>query len=94
MIGICLLMASTNIGSRTDIDHYFEQSVGTYLNRVKAPFYATKTTLLFYELLKFRNLYKDAPAALVRMTGDVGSLNLNVYAIFFYLSNINYMRSY
>jgi hypothetical protein len=70
MIGICLLMASTNIGK--DIDHYFEQSVNAFLNRAKAPFAATKATLLYYEMLKFRNLYKDAPAALVRMTSDVG----------------------
>ncbi|RGB32937.1 ER-golgi trafficking TRAPP I complex 85 kDa subunit-domain-containing protein [Rhizophagus diaphanus] len=73
MIGICLLMASTNIGK--DIDHYFEQSVNAFLNRAKAPFYATKATLLYYEMLKFRNLYKDAPAALVRMTSDDSDLS-------------------
>ena len=82
-------MASTNIGNRTDIDHYFEQSVNTYLNRAKSSFYATKTTLLYYEMLKFRSLYKDAPAALVRMTSDVSILNLNIYTIF--LFNINYI---
>ncbi|CAG8551197.1 225_t:CDS:10 [Funneliformis mosseae] len=73
MIGICLLMLSTS-GSRTDTDHYFEQSVNAYLNRSKEPFYATKVTLLYYEMLKFKNLYKDAPAALVRMTGEDSEL--------------------
>ncbi len=75
MIGICSLFLP-NLGSRTDIDHYFEHSVNAYLNRAKTPFYATKATLLYYEMLKFRNLYKVAPAALVRMTGEVSYFKL------------------
>ncbi|CAI2163877.1 1745_t:CDS:10 [Funneliformis geosporum] len=73
MIGICLLMLP-NLGNRTDTDHYFEQSVNAYLNRSKETFYATKVTLLYYEMLKFKNSYKDAPAALVRMTGEDSEL--------------------
>ncbi|RIB08725.1 ER-golgi trafficking TRAPP I complex 85 kDa subunit-domain-containing protein [Gigaspora rosea] len=70
MIGICLLIA----GNKLEIDHYFEQAVNAYLNRSKVPFYATRTTLLYYELLKHKKLYKDAPNALVRMTGEDSDL--------------------
>jgi hypothetical protein len=71
MIGICLLIALTKISSRIDIDNYFEQAVNSYLNFVKIPFYATRSTLLYFELLKYRGLYKNAPSALVRMAGEV-----------------------
>ncbi|CAJ0823061.1 10537_t:CDS:10 [Entrophospora sp. SA101] len=74
MIGICLLIALTKISSRIDIDHHFEQAVNSYLNILKMPFYATKSTLLYFELLKYRGLYKDAPSALVRVAGEDSDL--------------------
>ncbi|RHZ88010.1 hypothetical protein Glove_26g15 [Diversispora epigaea] len=74
MIGICLLIASTNINNRTEIEYYFDQAMNAYYNRSKLPFYATRATILHYELLKFRNLYKDAPPALIRLTGDDSDL--------------------
>ncbi|CAG8490645.1 13824_t:CDS:10 [Cetraspora pellucida] len=70
MVGVCLLIA----GNKLEVDHYFEQAVNAYLNRSKVPFYATRATLLYYELLKHKKLYKDAPTALVRMTGDDSDL--------------------
>ncbi|CAG8579158.1 12018_t:CDS:10 [Diversispora eburnea] len=50
------------------------QAMNAYYNRSKLPFYATRATILHYELLKFRNLYKDAPPALIRLTGDDSDL--------------------
>lgn len=73
MIGICLLIASTNI--HKDVEYYFDQAINAYYNRSKLPFYATRATILYYELLKSRNLYKDAPTALIRLTGDVSFCN-------------------
>ncbi|CAG8787064.1 2327_t:CDS:2, partial [Racocetra persica] len=70
MVGVCLLIA----GNKLEVDHYFEQAVNAYLNRSKVPFYATRATLLYYELLKHKKLYKDAPTALVRLTGDDSDL--------------------
>ncbi|CAG8459139.1 6976_t:CDS:10 [Ambispora leptoticha] len=74
MIGLCLLMSTSLIGSKTDVDHYFEQSVNAFYNRVKSPFFATKATILYYEMLKHRKMYKDAPIALVRMSGEDSDL--------------------
>ncbi|CAG8460304.1 5163_t:CDS:10 [Ambispora gerdemannii] len=74
MIGLCLLMSTSPIGNKTDIDHYFEQSVNAFYNRAKSPFFATKATILYYEMLKHRKLYKDAPTALIRMSGEDSDL--------------------
>ena len=71
MIGLCLLMAPQPLGSKNDVDHYFESAVNSYIHKAKSPFFGTRATLLCYELCKQRNLYKDAPAALTRMTGEV-----------------------
>ncbi|CAG8595408.1 16304_t:CDS:10, partial [Acaulospora morrowiae] len=79
MIGICLQIAATNISNRTDFDHYFEHAVNAYYNRSKSPFYATRATILYYELLKFRNSYKEAPPALVRLTGEDSDLRSGLF---------------
>lgn len=71
MIGLCLLMAPQPLGSKNDVDHYFESAVNSYIHKAKSPFFGTRATLLCYELCKQRNLYKDAPNALTRMTGEV-----------------------
>ena len=76
MIGLCLLIAPSYADSKIDIDHYFEQAVNAFSNRAKAPFWATKTTILYYEMLKHRNMYKNAPTALIRMASDVCNLEL------------------
>ncbi|KAL1917610.1 uncharacterized protein VTP21DRAFT_4003 [Calcarisporiella thermophila] len=74
MMGICLLLMPNLVGSKTDVDHYFSQAVSTYSTRCRAPYFATRATLFYYELLKFRKMYREAPSALVRMTGEDSDL--------------------
>ncbi|KAG9298934.1 hypothetical protein G9A89_015956 [Geosiphon pyriformis] len=74
MMGLCLLLSPSPIGNKVDVDHYFEQAVNAFSNRAKALFFATKATILYYEMLKYRNLYKDAPTALVRISGEDSDL--------------------
>lgn len=81
MLGLCQLMSSSPLTSRTDVDHSFELSVSTYLNRCKSPFYATRATIMYYELLRHRKMFKEGPTALVRMTGEVCFLELSKFTV-------------
>ncbi|RUP46788.1 ER-golgi trafficking TRAPP I complex 85 kDa subunit-domain-containing protein [Jimgerdemannia flammicorona] len=74
MLGLCQLMSSSALTSKTDVDHSFELSVSNYLNRCKSPFYATRATIMYYEMLRHRKMYKEGPTALVRMTGEDSDL--------------------
>lgn len=74
MIGICYLMTNQPITSKVDIDRNFELAVQQYLGRCRSPYHATRTTVIYYELLKLRRMWKEIPNALVRMTGEDSDL--------------------
>ncbi|KAI9315655.1 ER-golgi trafficking TRAPP I complex 85 kDa subunit-domain-containing protein [Dichotomocladium elegans] len=74
MIGACLLMMNQPLRSKADVDRNFELAVQQYLGRCRSPFQATRTTVVYYELLKAHRLWKDVPTALVRMTGEDSDL--------------------
>ncbi|KAI9496625.1 ER-golgi trafficking TRAPP I complex 85 kDa subunit-domain-containing protein [Zychaea mexicana] len=74
MIGICLLMMNQHLRSKTDVDRNFELAVQQFLGRCRSPFQATRTTVMYYELLKAHRMWKEVPTALVRMTGEDSDL--------------------
>lgn len=74
MIGICLLMMNQPLRSKVDADRNFELAVQQYLGRCRTPFHATRTTVIYYELLKAHRMWKEVPTALVRMTGEDSDL--------------------
>ncbi|KAI9276284.1 ER-golgi trafficking TRAPP I complex 85 kDa subunit-domain-containing protein [Sporodiniella umbellata] len=74
MMGVCLLMMEQPLTSKTDVDRHFELAVQQYLSRCRSIFHATRATVIYYELLKDRQMWKDIPTALVRMTGEDSDL--------------------
>ncbi|KAI8984692.1 ER-golgi trafficking TRAPP I complex 85 kDa subunit-domain-containing protein [Mycotypha africana] len=52
------------------IDRHMELAIQQYLTRCRLPYYATRTTIMYYELLKACGFWKEIPTALVRMTGE------------------------
>lgn len=74
MIGICTLMINQSLRNKADVDRSFELAVQLYLGRCRSPYQATRTTLIYYELLKAHRMWKDVPTALVRMTGEDSDL--------------------
>lgn len=79
MMGICLLMTNQPLTNKTDVDRHFELAVQQYLGRCRSPYHATRTTIVYYELLKARRLWKDIPTALVRMTGEDSDLRSGLF---------------
>jgi hypothetical protein len=79
MIGICLLMMNQPLTNKTDVDRNFELAVQQYIGRCRSPFHATRTTIVYYELLKARRMWKDIPTALVRMTGEDSDLRSGLF---------------
>ncbi|CAO3654024.1 unnamed protein product [Mucor hiemalis] len=81
MIGICSLLVSSQQQplNKTDVDRNFELAVQQYIGRCRSPFHATRTTVVYYELLKWRNMWKDVPTALVRMTGEDSDLRSGLF---------------
>lgn len=80
MMGICLLMLPPSpSASKSDVDRHFELAVQQYVGRCRSPFHATRTTILYYELLKTRRQWKDMPTALVRMTGEDSDLRSGLF---------------
>lgn len=69
MIGICLLMINQPPPKKMDVDR-IELAVQLYLGRCLSPFHAIRATVMYYELLKARRMWKEVPTALVRMTGE------------------------
>lgn len=74
MIGLCLLMSPQPLGSKNDVDHYFESAVNAYIHKAKSPFFGSRATLLCYELFKQRNMYRESPTTLTRMTAEVSTV--------------------
>lgn len=79
MLGTCLLMMNQPLTSKLDVDRNFELAVQQYIGRCRAPFHATRTTVMYYELLKMRGMWKDVPTALVRMTGEDSDLRSGLF---------------
>lgn len=79
MMGICLLMTNQPLTNKTDVDRHFELAVQQYLGRCRSPYHATRTTVVYYELLKARRMWKDIPTALVRMTGEDSDLRSGLF---------------
>ncbi|KAI9015852.1 ER-golgi trafficking TRAPP I complex 85 kDa subunit-domain-containing protein [Phycomyces nitens] len=74
MIGVCQLMLNQPLTNKLDVDRNFELAVQQYLGRCRSSFHATRTTIMYYELLKARRMWKEVPTALVRMTGEDSDL--------------------
>ncbi|KAG0199180.1 Trafficking protein particle complex 8 [Mortierella sp. GBA30] len=79
MIGLCLLMSPQPLGSKNDVDHYFESAVNAYMHKARSPFFGSRATLLCYELFKQRNLYRESPTTLTRMTADSSDLRNGLF---------------
>ncbi|KAF9934889.1 Trafficking protein particle complex 8 [Linnemannia zychae] len=79
MIGLCHLMSPQPLGSKNDIDHYFESAVNSYIHKARSPFYGSRATLLSYELFKQRNMYRELPVSLTRMTADSSDLRNGLF---------------
>ncbi|KAI8994486.1 ER-golgi trafficking TRAPP I complex 85 kDa subunit-domain-containing protein [Pilobolus umbonatus] len=79
MLGICQLMINQPLANKADVDRNFELAVQQYIGRCRSPFHATRTTLIYYELLKARKMWKDIPTALVRMTGEDSDLRSGLF---------------
>jgi len=73
MIGLCQLMSPQPLGSKNDVDHYIESAVNSYIHKAKSPFFGSRATLLAFELFKQRNMYRESPITLTRMTAEVRS---------------------
>ncbi|KAI7902118.1 ER-golgi trafficking TRAPP I complex 85 kDa subunit-domain-containing protein [Cokeromyces recurvatus] len=79
MMGICLLMMSPLQTNKMDVDRHFELAIQQYLGRCRSPFHATRATIMYYELLKGRQMWKEIPTALVRMTGEDSDLRSGLF---------------
>ncbi|TPX31316.1 hypothetical protein SmJEL517_g05349 [Synchytrium microbalum] len=65
MIGICALMSDPTTTGRS-VDGYVDAAIHSYAES-KSSLYAIRTTLLYYEMLRERGLYRDCPNLLTRM---------------------------
>ncbi|KAI8328146.1 ER-golgi trafficking TRAPP I complex 85 kDa subunit-domain-containing protein [Chlamydoabsidia padenii] len=74
MIGVCFLMMNQPLTNKVDVDRNFELAVQQYIGRCRSPYHATRATVIHYELLKSRRMWKEIPTALVRMTGEDSDL--------------------
>ncbi|GAB5587594.1 hypothetical protein Unana1_02494 [Umbelopsis nana] len=74
MIGTCLLLLAQPLPSKNEVDQAYEKAVQQYLTRCMLPFFATRSTVIYYELLKSRRMWREIPTALVRMTGEDSDL--------------------
>lgn len=78
MMGVCLLMSNSPT-NKVDIDRHFELAVQQYLSRCRSSYHATRATVIYYELLKSRRMWKEMPTALVRMTGEDSDLRSGLF---------------
>ncbi|KAG0344580.1 Trafficking protein particle complex 8, partial [Podila humilis] len=79
MIGLCQLMAPQPLGAKNDVDHYIESAVNSYIHKAKSPFFGSRATLLAYELFKQRDMYRESPITLSRMTAEVSDLRNGLF---------------
>ncbi|KAF9439180.1 Trafficking protein particle complex 8 [Entomortierella beljakovae] len=79
MIGFCMLMQPQLLGTKNDVDHYIESAVNSYIHKARSTYFGSRATILCYELFKQRNMYKDSPITLTRMTADVSDLRNGLF---------------
>ncbi|KAF9116328.1 Trafficking protein particle complex 8 [Mortierella sp. AM989] len=79
MIGFCMLMQPQPLGSKSDVDHYFESAVNSYIHKARSPYFGSRATILSYELFKQRNMHKECPISLTRMTADASDLRNGLF---------------
>ncbi|KAJ3290281.1 Trafficking protein particle complex 8 [Borealophlyctis nickersoniae] len=70
MLGLCTLLTD---GLGRSLETYLEHSVTAY-TEAKTPHYAARVAILYYEMLRHKNQLRDAPALLIRMTGEDSDL--------------------
>ena len=68
MLGLCQAILNENAN---EIEGNFDVAVSNYLQKCKLPLYSTRSTLIFYEYLKCKSLYREANVALIRSTSEV-----------------------
>jgi hypothetical protein len=68
MMALSILMSEGNL--RGNLESLLESAISNYLE-VGMPIFATKATMLLYELLKQKNQYREAPVLLLKMIGEV-----------------------
>ncbi|KAF9584424.1 Trafficking protein particle complex 8 [Lunasporangiospora selenospora] len=79
MIGLCLLMSPQSLSVKNDIDHYLESAVNAFIHKARVPFFAARATLFCYELFKQRNMYRESPVTLTRMTAESSDLRNGLF---------------
>ncbi|KAF9431013.1 Trafficking protein particle complex 8 [Podila epigama] len=79
MIGLCQLMAPQALAAKNDVDHYIESAVNSYIHKARSAFFGSRATLLTYELFKQRNMYRESPITLTRMTAEVSDLRNGLF---------------
>ncbi|KAG0226837.1 Trafficking protein particle complex 8 [Actinomortierella wolfii] len=90
MIGLCTLMSGQSLGSKNEVDYYLESAVNSYIHKARSPLYACRATVLYYELLKQKRMYKELPVSLTRMTAEASDLSNGILleqAAFCYLKS-------
>ncbi|KAG0255917.1 Trafficking protein particle complex 8 [Actinomortierella ambigua] len=90
MIGLCTLMSGQLLGSKNEVDYYLESAVNSYIHKARSSFYACRATILYYELLKQKRMYKESPVSLTRMTAEASDLSNGILleqAAFCYLKS-------
>ncbi|ORY05323.1 hypothetical protein K493DRAFT_204561 [Basidiobolus meristosporus CBS 931.73] len=77
MMGLCSLMME-NINTKNDIESNYEQAISNYL-KVGSPELGARTAIFYYEMLRYRGMYKDIPSVLIRMSGDDSDLRSGLF---------------
>ncbi|KAL7753947.1 hypothetical protein RI367_000880 [Sorochytrium milnesiophthora] len=73
MHGLCQLCIDTPVNV-SNIEQTFDQAISHYHTRCRLPQYATRATLLYYELLRSRIMHRSATSFLIRMTTEDSDL--------------------
>ncbi|KAI8835627.1 ER-golgi trafficking TRAPP I complex 85 kDa subunit-domain-containing protein [Chytriomyces cf. hyalinus JEL632] len=71
MLALCVLMSDANL--RGNLESLLDSAITNYLD-AGVSIYATRATMLVYEMLKYKENYKDASALLLRMIGEDSDL--------------------
>ncbi|KAJ3070601.1 Trafficking protein particle complex 8 [Podochytrium sp. JEL0797] len=71
MLALCVLMSDANL--RGNLESLLESSISGYLES-GVSIYATRATMLVYEMLKFRESFGSAAGLLLRMIGEDSDL--------------------
>ena len=89
MIGICILLIDANAPGRA-IEGNVDAAISAY-TEAKLPLYAIRTSLLFYELLKDKGLYRDCPSLFARVSTTIDESDVRG-AIFLEQSGLAHLK--